>query len=58
MKISTKKRIFDFIEMFYMAFTVCSLLTLGHMNMIVKILICLAVIVTYSMIKESTLEFK
>lgn len=56
MKISTKKRIFDFIEMFCMAFTVCSLLTLGHVNMIIKILISLAVIVTYSMIKESTLE--
>lgn len=56
MKRSTKKNIFDFIEMFYMAFTVCSLLTLGHVNMIIKILISLAVVVTYPMIKESTLK--
>lgn len=58
MKISTKKGIFDFIEIFCMAFTVYSLLTLGHVNMIVKILISLAVIVTYLMIKELTLQFK
>lgn len=58
MKISTKKGIFDFIEMFCMAFTVCSLLTLGHVNMIIKILTGLAVVVTYPIIKESTLEFK
>lgn len=56
MKRSMKKNIFDFIEMFCMAFTVCSLLTLGHVNMIIKILIGLAVIVTYPMIKESTLK--
>lgn len=58
MKISTKKGIFDFIELFCIVFTVYCLLSFGSVDVIIKTLISIAVSVTYPMIKELILEFK
>lgn len=58
MKRSTKKNIFDFIELFCIVFTVYYLLSFGSVDIIIKTLISVAVSITYPMIKELILEFK